>query len=240
MSDIVIVGGSIEGLILSILCGKEHNVTLIDIHPEIGFPCVIPGWVERRESLEKFLGNEEMTHLKFLQNPKGFALRGEWLFKILTIQAAQLGVRILLRCRVTKVEESSQKTTVSTIGGNNNGDGIIICNKMFDLTEYSAPAPGKLQHSMVDSPAQYTPKQSFHHWGGLALSQEIQNSTVEPKLQLMRDDGLCEFWYDQKPTWQPKTGWIEVMQNTIPKTLEEMSIDNSIVYAESLFKSLNC
>jgi hypothetical protein len=56
----------------------------------------------------------------------------------------------------------------------------------------------------------------------------------------MRDDGLCEFWYDQKPTWHPKTGWIEVMQNTIPKTLEEMSIDNSIVYAESLFKSLNC
>ncbi len=239
MSDIVIVGGSIEGLILSILCGKEHNVTLIDIHPEIGFPCVIPGWVERRESLEKFLGNEEMTHLKFLQNPKGFGLRGEWLFKILAIQAAQLGVRILLRCRVTKVEESSQKTTVSTIGGNNNGDGIIICDKMFDLTEYSAPAPGKLQHSMIDSPVQHTPKQSFHHWGGLALSQEIQNSTVEPKLQLMRDDGLCEFWYDQKPKWQPKTGWIEVMQNTIPKTLEEMSIDNSIAYAESLFDSLN-
>ncbi|MEZ8079142.1 MAG: hypothetical protein QMC53_05955, partial [Candidatus Poseidoniaceae archaeon] len=103
MSDIVIVGGSIEGLILSILCGQEHNVTLIDIHPEIGFPCVIPGWVERRESLEKFLGDEEITHLKFLQNSKGFALRGEWLFKILTIQAAQLGVRILLRCRVTKV-----------------------------------------------------------------------------------------------------------------------------------------
>ena len=239
MSDIVIVGGSIEGLILSILCGKEHNVTLIDIHPEIGFPCVIPGWVERRESLEKFLGNEEMTHLKFLQNPKGFGLRGEWLFKILAIQAAQLGVRILLRCRVTKVEESSQKTTVSTIGGNNNGDGIIICDKMFDLTEYSAPAPGKLQHSMIDSSVQHTSKQSFRHWGGLALSQEIQNSTVEPKLQLMRDDGLCEFWYDQKPKWQPKTGWIEVMQNTIPKTLEEMSIDNSIVYAESLFDSLN-
>ena len=239
MSDVVVVGGSIEGLILSILCAQENNVTLIDIHPEIGFPCVIPGWVERRESLQRFLGDEEITHLKFLKNSTGFALRGEWLFKILTIKAAKLGVRILLRCRVTKVEESSQKTTVSTIGGNNNGDGVIICDKMFDLTEYSAPTPGKLQHRMIDSPVQYNSKQIFNHWGGLALSQEIQNATVEPKLQLIRDDGLCEFWYDQKPTWQPKTGWIEMVQNTIPKALEEMSIDNSIVYAESLFESLN-
>ena len=239
MSDIVIVGGSIEGLILSILCAPNHNVTLIDIHPEIGFPCVIPGWVEKREILQKYLVDEEITHLKFLQNPNGFALRGEWLFKILTIKAAQLGVRILLRCRVTKVEHSSTKTTISTVGGNNNRDGIINCDRMFDLTEYTAQAPGKLQHAMTKSQDQLNPKQSFHHWGGLALSGEIQNTIIEPKLQLMRDDGLCEFWYDEKPTWQPKTGWIEIVQNTIPKALGEMSIDNSITYAESLFASLN-
>ena len=89
MSDIVIVGGSIEGLILSILCAKEHNVTIIDIHPEIGFPCVIPGWVERLESLQKYLGEGEISHLKILQNSNGFALRGEWLFKILTIKDLQ-------------------------------------------------------------------------------------------------------------------------------------------------------
>ena len=239
MSDIVIVGGSIEGLILSILCAPNHNVTLIDIHPEIGFPCVIPGWVEKREILQKYLVDEEITHLKFLQNPNGFALRGEWLFKILTIKAAQLGVRILLRCRVTKVEHSSTKTTISTVGGNNNRDGTINCDKMFDLTEYTAQAPGKLQHTMTKSQDRLNPKQSFHHWGGLALSGEIQNTIIEPKLQLMRDDGLCEFWYDEKPTWQPKTGWIEIVQNTIPKALGEMSIDNSITYAESLFASLN-
>ena len=64
MSDIVIVGGSIEGLILSILCAKKHNVTVIDIHPEIGFPCVIPGWVENRESLQKYLEVDEINHLK--------------------------------------------------------------------------------------------------------------------------------------------------------------------------------
>ena len=239
MSDIVIVGGSIEGLILSILSAPEHNVTLIDIHPEIGFPCVIPGWLERRESLQSYLGDDEITHLKILQNKNGFALRGEWLFKILTIKAAQLGVRILLRCRVTKVESSSTKTTISTIGGNNNGDGIIICDKMFDLTDYTAPAPGKLQHTMIESQDSSNSKQSFHHWGGIALSGERQNTTVESKLQLIRDDGLCEFWYDHKPTWKPKTGWIETMQNTIPKALKDMSIDNSITYGEFLFKSLN-
>ena len=240
MSDIVIVGGSIEGLILSILCAKEHNVTLIDIHPEIGFPCVIPGWVERRESLQKYLGEGEISHLKILQNPNGFALRGEWLFKILTIKAAQLGVQVLLRCRVTKVEQSSSHTKISTIGGNNNGDGVITCDKMFDLTEYTSKAPGKLQHSIVEFQDQTTPKTSFHHWGGIALSQELQNPTTKPILQLIRDDGLCEFWYDEKPSWNPKNGWLEMMENTIPKALKDMSIDNSITHAESLFESLNC
>tara|TARA_B110000495_G_C22899122_1_gene524633 strand:- start:65 stop:787 length:723 start_codon:yes stop_codon:yes gene_type:complete len=239
MSDIVIVGGSIEGLILSILCAKKHNVTVIDIHPEIGFPCVIPGWVENRESLQKYLEVDEINHLKILQNPNGLALRGEWLFKILAIKAAQLGVQLLLRCRVTKVELSSLQTTISTTGGNNNGTGTIICDKMFDLTEYTAKAPGKLQHSMPEVQDQKNPKQSFHHWGGLALSQEQHNSTVEPILQLIREDGLCEFWYDEKPSWSPKNGWIETMQNTIPKALKDMSIDNSITYAESLFESLN-
>jgi hypothetical protein len=239
MSDIVIVGGSIEGLILSILCAKKHTVTLIDIHPEIGFPCVIPGWLERRESLQNYLEIDEITHLNILQNPNGFALRGEWLFKILTIKAAQLGVQILLRCRVIKVEQSPLQTTISTIGGNNNGSGTIICDKMFDLTEYTAQAPGKLQHSMIESQDQINPKQSFHHWGGLALSQELQNTTTEPIIKLLREDGLCEFWYDEKPTWNPKNGWIETMQNTTPKALKDMSIDNSIAYAESLFESLN-
>ena len=239
MSDIVIIGGSIEGLILSILCAKEHNVTLIDIHPEIGFPCVIPGWVERRESLQKYLGEGEINHLKILQNSNGFALRGEWLFKILTIKAAQLGVQVLLRCRVTSVEQSSSQTTISTIGGNNNGEGIITCDKMFDLTEYTAQAPGKLQHSMMEFKDQTNPKQRFHHWGGLALSQQRPNTTVEPTLQLIRDDGLCEFWYDEKPVWMPKNGWIEIMQNATSRALKDMSIDNSITHAESLFESLN-
>jgi hypothetical protein len=239
MSDIVIVGGSIEGLILSILCSKKHNVTIIDIHPEIGFPCVIPGWLEKKENLQKYLEVDEIAHLKILQNPNGFALCGEWLFKILTIKAAKLGVKILLRCRVINVEQSSLQTIISTIGGNNNGSGLIICDKMFDLTEYTAQAPGKLQHSMIESKVQTNSKQSFHHWGGLALSQEQQNTISEPTLQLTREDGLCEFWYDEKPTWKPKNGWIETMQNTIPKALKEMSIDNSIDYAESLFESLN-
>ena len=145
----------------------------------------------------------------------------------------------MLRCRVTSVEQSSSQTKISTIGGNNNGDGIITCDKMFDLTEYTAQAPGKLQHSMMEFKDQTNPKQRFHHWGGLALSQQRPNTTVEPTLQLIRDDGLCEFWYDEKPVWMPKNGWIEIMQNATPRALKDMSIDNSITHAESLFESLN-
>lgn len=239
MSNIVILGGSIEGLILSILSTKQHNVTLIDIHPEIGFPCTIPGWVENLEVLEKYLSDDEIKQLNVFQNTNGFAISGEWLFKLLTIKAAQSGVNILLRCRVTNIDLSDGKTTVQFFGGNNGGEGEIRCDNLFDLTDYSAITPGNLQHNYTKSPNRLNPTKKVHHWGGIALSKDCQNNPTEPILQLIRNDGLCELWYEDKPSWTPPSGWIEIMKNTALKPINEMSIDNSISYGEHLFQSIN-
>jgi len=238
LTNIVIIGGSIEGLILSILSAEEHNVTLIDIHPEIGFPCTIPGWVENMETLQKHLDEDEIIQLNPFQNPNGFAVSGEWLFKILAIKAVQLGVNLLLRCRVTEIDQSGSKPRIQFIGGNNSGNGNIVCNKIFDLTKFSAAAPGQLKHNIIKTPEQLiTP--SFDHWGGIALSKECQNNPANPILQLTRSGGLCELWFDNKPTWTPTSGWIETMKNTTPKPIKEMSIDASIAHGEALFHSMN-
>jgi len=238
LTNIVIIGGSIEGLILSILSAEEHNVTLIDIHPEIGFPCTIPSWVENIEILEKYLTDEEISQLKPHQNPNGFAISGEWLFKILTIKAVQVGVDVLLRCRVTSIDQTGSKPRIQFIGGNNSGDGNIICNKLFDLTRFTATAPGQLKHNIANTPDQpITP--TFEHWGGIALSKECQNNPTNPILQLTRSGGLCELWYDGKPTWTPTSGWIEIIKNTTSKPITEMSIDANIAFGEDLFHSMN-
>jgi hypothetical protein len=239
LSNIVILGGSIEGLILSILSTKQHNVTLIDIHPEIGFPCTIPGWVENLEVLHKYLSDDEIKQLNVFQNTNGFAISGEWLFKLLTIKAARSGVNILVRCRVTKVNYSDGKTTVQFFGGNNGGEGEICCDNLFDLTDFSAIAPGNLQHKHTKSSPQTKQRKKVQHWGGIALSKDCQNNSTEPILQLIRNDGLCELWYEHKPTWTPTSGWIEMMKNTAPKPINDMSIDNSITYGEHLFHSIN-
>ncbi|HIF91445.1 MAG TPA: hypothetical protein EYQ58_07985 [Candidatus Poseidoniales archaeon] len=239
MTNIVILGGSIEGLILSILSAKQHNVTLIDIHPEIGFPCTIPGWVENLEVLEKYLSEDEIKQLNVFQNTNGFAISGEWLFKLLTIKAAQSGVNILLRCRVTNVIRSDANITVQYIGGNSGGEGEIYCDNLFDLTEFSAIAPGNLQHNHTKSSSPTNPRKKIQHFGGIALSKDCQNNPTEPILQLIRNDGLCELWYEEKPSWTPPSGWIEIMKNTSPKPINDMSIDNSITHAEYLFQSIN-
>ena len=238
MTEIVIIGGSIEGLILSILSAEEHNVTLIDIHPEIGFPCTIPGWIEQIEVLQKYLDSDEINQLNPLQNTNGYAISGEWLFKLLTIKATQSGVNILLRSRVSNVVQFGIEITVQYTGGINGAGGEISCNKLFDLTGLSTVAPGNLQHQITQQ--QEENKQPiFSHWGGIALSQECQNNTPKPILQLIRNNGLSELWYDDKPTWTPSSGWIETMKNTTPKPIKDMSIDNSIGYGEELFHSIN-
>ena len=235
----MIIGGSIEGLVLSILATKEHNVTLMDIHPEIGFPCTVPGWVEDPKVLQKYLGDDEIKQLDILQNIDGFAIRGEWLFKLLTIKAAQSGVDVLLRCRVTNVDRSDDKTIIQFIGGNNSGEGKRSCDNLFDLTEFSAIAPGNLQHNHTKSSSQTNIRKKVQRWGGIALTKDCQNNPTEPVLQLIRNDGLCELWYEDKPTWTPLSGWIEIMKNTTLKPINDMSIDNSITHAEYLFQSIN-
>lgn len=235
MSDIVIVGGCIEGLILSILCAEKHNVTLIDIHPEIGFPCSTPGWLENKESLQKYLDNDQLNQLNIFQNKEGFSISAQWLFKLLTIKAVQLNVNVLLRCRVTNVKSSDIETIIQYIGGINSGSGEIICNQLINLTDYCAPSPGKLQHTIAKS----TPTKPNQYWGGLALTIDCQNDELQPVLQLIRKDGVSELWFQTKPTWAPNSGWLETMLNTTPKPLTELSIDNSISSGEHLFESIN-
>ncbi|MCS5533015.1 MAG: hypothetical protein NZ736_02010 [Candidatus Poseidoniaceae archaeon] len=238
MTNIVIIGGGVEGLILSILSAENHNVTLIDIHPEIGFPCTVPGWVENIETLQKYLNDEEIKQLNPLQNTNNISISGEWLFKILTIKAVQAGVDILLRCRVTNIDQSGPQPSIHFLGGNNSGNGNILCNKFFDLTKFSAAAPGQLKHNITTTSKQPIVP-TFDHWGGIALSKECQNNPSNPILQLTRSGGLCELWYDNKPTWTPTSGWIEIMKNTTPKPIKEMSIDASIARGESIFHSMN-
>lgn len=251
MPNLVIIGGSIESLIFSILCSSKHEVTLIDIHPEIGFPSSTPGFIKDKEVLQKYLSEEEIEHLKILKNPDGYALRCEWLFKLLTINAVSKGVNVLLRCRIVDVLQNGGQTVVETVGGVNSGEGGIICDQLFDLRQFSAIAPGGLQHSFSVDDCNNSPvtkallsqeislSQQIEHWGGLVIAAECQNTAPNAVLQLLRGDGLCELWYDEKPTWSPKTGWIEVMENTNPDELVQMTIDKSIAFGESLFHSIN-
>ena len=235
----MIVGGSIEGLILSILSAKNHNVTLIDIHPELGFPCSIPGWLEKKETLQTYLTDSQINQLNIFQNNNGFAVSGEWLFKLLTIKAVHAGVNVLLRCRVTNVEHLDKQITIQYAGGINGGSGEIICNQMFDLTDYCAKSPGNLQHSFTKTTTKSSKKIMPHKWGGIALSKDCHDHKLQPILQFFRNDDLCELWFQQKPTWTPSSGWLETMINTTPSPLIELSIDNSISYGEHLFESIN-
>ena len=235
----MIIGGSIEGLILSILSAEEHNVTLIDIHPEIGFPCTIPGWLVKKESLQKYFNADQLKQMNVFPNDKGFSVSGEWLFKLLTIKAVRAGVNVLLRCRVTNINSSSKETAIQYVGGINSGGGKINCDVLFDLTDYCAISPGNLQHNIPRSATSKPNRPQIHYWGGLALLEDCQNNKLQPTLQLIRKDGLCELWFEEKPTWAPSSGWIETMQNTTLGSLAEMNIDNSISHGEQLFESIN-
>ena len=57
--DIVLIGGSIEALLLSIELVNEHNVSIVELEAEIGLPVHHPGRIVDLKLLDGFFTDQQ-------------------------------------------------------------------------------------------------------------------------------------------------------------------------------------
>ena len=94
MSSITITGGGLIGLFCADILSSNHNVTIIEINAEIGFPANFPGIINQSSNISKLLDSEELSNLYIFDNGNQINFRTEWFVKLLSHKLAKNKVDI--------------------------------------------------------------------------------------------------------------------------------------------------
>ena len=63
LMNIVLIGGTVEALVLAWELGVDHNITVIEIEAEMGLPMTHPGRIMNSSILDDFFSGEQIAFL---------------------------------------------------------------------------------------------------------------------------------------------------------------------------------
>ena len=235
MNRIVCIGGSITNLIAAYHLSETNDVTIIDVHAEIGMPCGQPGFLLDLDKLQPYMTKDQLEFLRLHSNEPGWGLRSEWMTKLLALNTAQQGAKILTRTRITSIAFENEIYTVKFSGGGPTSTSTIEANQIIDASHLVPKAPGSLQHTIDQTLELITPKFSeITEWfGGTALTSDCLE-LPESAWNFDRSEGLSEVWFEGSPQWQPTHGWIEQITAPLPSASQQRTIDAQIDEGRSL------
>ena len=64
MNRIVCIGGSVANLIAAYHLSETNDVTIIDVHAEIGMPCGQPGYLYHLDKLQPYMTKNQLEFLR--------------------------------------------------------------------------------------------------------------------------------------------------------------------------------
>ena len=235
MTRIVCIGVSIANLIAAYHLSETNDVTIIDVHAEIGMPCGQPGFLLHPNKLQPYMTKDQLEFLRPHSNEPGWGLRSEWMTKLLALNTAQQGAKILTRTRITSIALENEIYTVKFSGGGPTSTSTIEANQIIDASHLVPKAPGSLQHTIDQTLELITPKFSeITEWfGGTALTSDCLE-LPESAWKFDRSEGLSEVWFEGSPQWQPTHGWIEQITAPLPSASQQRTIDAQIDEGRSL------
>ena len=235
MSRILCIGGSVANLIAAYHLSSENQVTIIDVHAEIGMPCSHPGFILELDSLNPYMTEEQMKFLNPHSNKPGFGLRSEWLTKLLALNVAEQGVNVHTRTRITSIEMKGDEYTVSFQGAGPTSKSILIFDKIIDGSTHVPPAPGGLKHTFEGTLNLPSPDFGVRtEWfGGTTLTTDCTD-IPEACWRFDRTGGLSEVWMEGSPSWTPQHGWIEQISSPLSFNASQRTIDAQITEGKRL------
>ena len=228
MEYVVFIGGTYSNLITAIELSTTHKVTVLEINAEIGLPSISPGHLHNKELLTHYLTSHQINFLQLHAFEDGFTLRSEWGLKHLAVHAAEKGVEIFTRTRITNCTETENDFLIEFQGGGPNSTGEIHTKHIVNDIQWTYQAPGAKTHTLPLSPKILIPEfgafTQMH--GGTALKSDCTD-LPEGLTILPRFEGLTEIWQTTE-NWIPKKGWIEIIDCSLPTSIEKRCIDAQI------------
>jgi hypothetical protein len=209
MSSITITGGGLIGLFCADILSSNHDVTIIEINAEIGFPANFPGTISQNTNISKLLDSKELSNLYIFDNGNKINFRTEWFVKLLSHKLAKNKVDIIHRTRIESTSTNKNQLNLELKGSDSNKKHIIT-DKLLNFSDSLILGPKGQIHTIDDSlhliiNPQIPTKQFFV---GTCLRNNVSNLN-NSKLVIERSDGLAEVWYELSEKQTPKQGWIE-------------------------------
>ncbi|MFL2882083.1 MAG: hypothetical protein ACJ0CN_02775 [Candidatus Poseidoniaceae archaeon] len=209
MSSITITGGGLIGLFCADILSSKHNVTIVEINAEIGFPANFPGIINQSNNISEILDSEDLSNLYIFDNGNEINFRTEWFVKLLSHKLAKNKVDIIHRTRIESTLINKNKLNLQLKGSESNKNNLIT-DKLIDFSESLITGPKGQKHTINDSLDQIIkpkiPTKQF--FVGTCLRNNLSNLN-KSNLIIERSDGLAEVWYEFGEKEIPKQGWIE-------------------------------
>jgi hypothetical protein len=229
MKSVVLIGGTFSNLVTAIELSKTHHVMLFELNAEIGLPSITPGYLQNKQLLTHYLTPKQNEFLQFHSFENGFTLRSEWGLKHLAVCAAQKGIEIFTRTRITNCVENNEGFSIEYQGAGPNGSGQVHCHSLVNDIQWTYQAPGAKHHALPDSQNIQIPEfgKFIQMHGGTALKNDCIGAP-ESITMLPRFEGLTEVWQTSEE-WVPEKGWIEIIVCSLPSLIENRWIDAQII-----------
>ena len=224
---IVLIGTSLDALLLADQLASDHHVTMIEIEAEIGMPVHHPGRCIDIAHLSTFFTDDQQVFLALKENPDGWGCRWEWVLKFLSHHVATKGVTCLTRTRVVDMSVEGTHHLLHLSQNERHNHRTLMADMVIDCSTNNR-TPGLRTHNLAASNVITYPFGELTVWHGMLVLQGEPTKPNNPTLVLERMDGLVEYWWMDDPAWMPSNGALEKCQTLLPASEDEVSFDAAV------------
>ena len=199
---IEIAGGGLQGISCAIeLLKNNFKVTIFEARQEIGNPVRSPGIIKNLDT-----DLIEITAAK--KTNYGWALRREWLEKVLAKRVVDLG-------GIIKLKTTAPKNSIDCTGGKSIAPGWPSAGNQDNLVIWRG---GIVSKSNIPN-------------------DFVLNEMSHDRFCFERGDGLVECWINGDLT-RPTQGWLEIMQGEHPQSVDEIWADEAVKEGQDIAKNI--
>ncbi len=226
--DIVLIGGTIESLLVAEFYAQKHNVFVLEMEAELGLPALHPGRVMNVELLQSYFTKEQQSFLSLFANAHGWGCRWDWVLKHLAANVARQGVQFLTRTRILSSTKHHEKILLELTSSERDKPVELFADRLILFSETSPSGPGGKTHCLEPFfPEKFDTIPTITWFGGTILTTDLTTLT-SADLQIQRGDGMTELWWRDSPTWVPPHGFIEQCRCELSPDISHLSFDSVV------------
>ena len=226
--DIVLIGGTIESLLVANHYCKDHDVCIIEQEAELGLPSMHPGRILDIDLFKSYFSEEQLGFLALHANDDGWGCRWEWVLKHLAANVARQGVQFFTRTRVLSSNQQNEKILLELNSSERSTPMELMADRVVLFSDPLTGGPGgRTHHFHPFQPEMFHFLSTTTWFGGTVLSSDVDAST-SAELVIKRADGMTELWWKNSPSWKPSRGFIEQCTSLLPEDLHHLSFDSVV------------